>query len=209
MFLVFAREIVLQHPQPGGDISTSARRRREGRLPWTLIGVPVGRGCGAKEPVGRDPAADRRFAAGFFAAMTGLGQETCRSPERRATPSERRGAPSQHEMITAPAVKSPYQPHRTRRSLCNVPISAGFAIDSRSCHHFPQVEGVTRRKRIARRAVPSHDQLAVGCPYGKSRRKASRNVLFPATRLGYMLCPSGLTLIPQGVNLNIRLNKVE
>ncbi len=55
-------------------------------------------------------------------------------------PRERRSAPPQHEIITAPTVQSPNQPQKTRRSLCNVPIKAGVALDRQTCYHFRQVE---------------------------------------------------------------------
>ncbi len=59
-------------------------------------------------------------------------------------PRERRSAPPQHEIITAPTVQSPNQPQKTRRSLCNVPIKAGVALDRQTCYHFRQVGGVIR-----------------------------------------------------------------
>ena len=63
----------------------------------------------------------------------------------RAMPHECRSAPAQHEIMTAPAVQSPNQPHRSRKLLRNVPTSAAFALDSRLCYPFPRVEGVIRR----------------------------------------------------------------
>ena len=118
--------------------------RCQGRASWPLHHASDGGSRDPKIPARRNPAADRRFATSSFATMTILGRETSKSPDRRAMPHECRSAPAQHEIMTAPAVQSPNQPHRTRRSLCNVPTSAAFALDSRLCYHFPRVEGVIR-----------------------------------------------------------------
>ena len=40
-------------------------------------------------------------------------------------PRASRRAPSQHEIITAPAVQSPNRPHIARRSPWNVPVKIG------------------------------------------------------------------------------------
>ena len=50
-----------------------------------------------------------------------------RSPDRTG-PGQ--GAPSAREMTIGQDFPSPNQPDKTRRSLCNVPIKAGIALDS-------------------------------------------------------------------------------
>ena len=59
-------------------------------------------------------------------------------------PRECRSTSSPHEIITAPAVQSPNQPHKTGRSLCNVPIKAGIALGSQSCYRSRRVRRVIR-----------------------------------------------------------------
>ncbi len=56
----------------------------------------------------------RQSVYGRLAAMTGLGRDTTRSPDRTAVRRAGRSAPSQCEMITGPGFSSPNQPDQER-----------------------------------------------------------------------------------------------
>ncbi len=81
--------------------------RRQGRAPWPLHHFPDGGGRHPKTSVRRDTSSDRRVAASPFAAMTGLGRDTSRSPDRTGVCRAGRSAPSQCEMVVGVRFRSP------------------------------------------------------------------------------------------------------
>ena len=88
--------------------------RCQGRAPWPLHHFPDGGGRHPKTSVRRDTSSDRRAAASPFAAMTGLGRDTSRSPDGTGVRRAGRSAPSQCEMATGPGFSSPNQPGQER-----------------------------------------------------------------------------------------------
>ena len=74
--------------------------RRQGRASWSLHHFPDGVGRNLKTSVRRDPAPDRRPTANPFAAMTGLGRDPSRSPDRTGVCCASVGTLSAHQMFT-------------------------------------------------------------------------------------------------------------
>ena len=86
----------------------------QGRPPWPLCHVSIGRGGGVAGIVPKNPPPHRWAAAGPFAAMTATHPVASRSLDRTGVCCAGRSAPSQCEMATGPGFSSPNQPDQER-----------------------------------------------------------------------------------------------
>ncbi len=86
---------------------TPDQDRRAAGAPWSLRHLPDGGGRHPKTSVRRDTSSDRRVAASPFAAMTGPGRDTSRSPDRTGVCRAGRSAPSQCKMVVGVRFRSP------------------------------------------------------------------------------------------------------
>ncbi len=82
----------------------------QGRQPWPLCHVPIGRSCRAEGAIPENLGLRRWAAAGPFAAMTAVHPVTARAPDRTGVCCAGRSAPSQCEMVTGTGFSSPNQP---------------------------------------------------------------------------------------------------
>ena len=83
-----------------------------------------------------------------FTAMMGDGRATSRSPDKRVMARECRNAPSQYGIITAPTIRLPIQPHNTRESPPNLPVSPGIVTGNQSWYNSPRLGGVSWERRV-------------------------------------------------------------
>ena len=115
---------------------------------WPLHHFPDGGGSRPKSPVRRDPASDRRAAAGPFAAMTGLDPEAFRSPDRTRACCAGRGTPLQREIVTGPGFRSPNDPDEDGDRNVPYQIRTGFAVERPLCYRRRQPAEVIREMSV-------------------------------------------------------------
>ena len=141
------RALVLDHTQ-----GEAGQDRCQGRQPWPLCHLPIGRGCGAEGAVPKNPPPHRWAAAGPFTAMTAAHPIASRSPDRTGLCRAGRSAPSQCEMVTGPGFSSPNQPDQERTTAYR--DSSG--PNSRSDAHCATIVGEWEEPSGESRMIPQH-----------------------------------------------------